>query len=58
MGRTIDQEHRLLDPLFVLEFTKKQQRKLRLPRLKQPYVKNLFVVGSTAAYSQWRWSVT
>jgi hypothetical protein len=39
LGRPIDQERPLLDLLFVLEFTEKQQRELA-PRLKQPHVKD------------------
>ena len=36
--RAIDEKPRLLNLLFLAEFTKKQHRVLRSSRLKQPYV--------------------
>jgi hypothetical protein len=40
VGRTIDQERRLLDLLLLLELTENQQRELGRSRLKQPNVQD------------------
>jgi len=54
---SIDQEGRLFDLLFVAEFGEKQHGALCGSGLKQPHVRDTFVSGSTAAYSQCRSSV-
>ena len=43
--RSIDEKRRLLNLLFVAEFTKKQHGELRCEYLKQPYVKEFVRVG-------------